>query len=337
VLALGLLGFLSFGFASRADARTRCSYVGAPANRLTVTTSRSGLGDIRRRGSEIVVREFLEPPATCSGGVPTVLNTDLIRIVTRAGSYVDLLLAGGPFAPGATPEDEGTSEIEIEFHGPEALGTVVGTSRADAFQWAPGGAHAGLNLNPGAAGDQDVDVTAAGADAFLVAEGRAGNDTLVPAPGARIRDGVFSEGGKGDDRLIAPPHSADILEGGPGDDVIRGRRGSDSLYGGGGSDDIAGGPGADEIEGGRGDDRLSGGRGSDALFGGAGDDDVIGAAGDDGIDGGGGHDLLSAGRGRDFVLSRDGIRDRVHCGRGRDRVRADRRDRLHGCEATRRA
>jgi hypothetical protein len=28
-----------------------------------------------------------------------------------------VLLEGGPFAPGATPENEGTSEIEVEFRG----------------------------------------------------------------------------------------------------------------------------------------------------------------------------------------------------------------------------
>jgi Ca2+-binding RTX toxin-like protein len=183
-----------------------------------------------------------------------------------------------------------------------AFGEVDGTRSADEFHWGPGPAnHAGLNLNPGDARDQDVDVTVRGQFAFLVANGAAGNDTIVPAPGAPFpNDGVYSEGGRGGDRLVAPRNSGGILEGGAGNDVLIGGRPRYLLYGG------------------RGNDRLDGGGGRDQLIGGR------------------GRDLLSGERGRDHINARDSKRDRVKCGPGREFVRADPGDRLRGCEVVRR-
>ncbi|CAN5497150.1 hypothetical protein BH20ACT15_BH20ACT15_06190 [soil metagenome] len=40
--------------------------------------------------------------------------------------------------------------------------------------------------------------------------------------------------------------------------------------------------------------------------------------------------------GRDFVKSRDGKRDVVRCGKGKDRAVVDRRDKVKGCESVRR-
>jgi RTX calcium-binding nonapeptide repeat (4 copies) len=300
LVLLLLLPLLGVSFAAGAAAQTSCSYASA-TSLLTVKARTDPLGEdvlaeIKRKGSEIVVGEYLEPPTHCSGGVPTVLNTDTIRVLARGGADVDLRLGAGPFAPGASPESGGAPEIEIEFSGGFALGTVVGTRRADEFQWGPGGAHAGLNLNPGDAGDQDVDVTARGL-AFLSAHGGAGNDMIGPGPAAAlVRGEHFSHGGPGDDRLIAPRDTDGTLEGGPGSDM------------------------------------LTGGGVPDFLRGGAGDDSVAGGGGDDLINGGQGRDLLSGGRGRDSIESRDRLRDRVSCGPGRDRVHADRRDRLRACE-----
>jgi hypothetical protein len=92
-------------------------------------------------------------------------------------------------------------------------------------------------------------------------------------------------------------------------DVIRGLRGADALRGNSGADCVYGGPGAD---------RLAGMDGADLLSGGGGRDDV------------------GAGEGDDRVLVRDGRTDTVRCGGGRDFVKADRLDRLFGCEAARR-
>jgi acid phosphatase type 7 len=80
----------------------------------------------------------------------------------------------------------------------------------------------------------------------------------------------------------------DVLTGTPGDDVILGRGGND------------------RIRGGRGNDTIEGGRGRDVLYGDAGADRLVG------------------GPGRDILFARDGVRDRVYGGLGRDRARVDR-------------
>jgi Ca2+-binding RTX toxin-like protein len=92
---------------------------------------------------------------------------------------------------------------------------------------------------------------------------------------------------------------ADHLTGTPHTDLLRGLGGKDLLRGLGGTD------------------RLEGGVGADRIVGGPGRDMVIGGDGNDDID------------------VKDGQVDTVRCGAGRDRVRADRRDRLSGCERVR--
>ena len=77
---------------------------------------------------------------------------------------------------------------------------------------------------------------------------------------------------------------------------------------------------------------LTGTDGADVLAGTAHRDVVCGADGNDTITGGAGPDSIYAGDGDDVVLARDGRGDRVSCGPGRDRVRADRIDALGGCE-----
>ena len=159
LLCLLVLGLVSVALAPDAGADISCSYVGAPTNSLTVTANDEAFGRIRRNGSEIAVWEYEDPPVPCAGGVPTVFNTDLIVLRASRDSFVDVRLRGGPFAPGATAEAEGASEIEIEFRGNVTWSTVFGTPDADAFEWGPGDAQAGLNLNPGTLNDEDVDVT----------------------------------------------------------------------------------------------------------------------------------------------------------------------------------
>ena len=291
VLVLVLV--LGAGFVSVAEAKTSCAYAGPPANVLTVKLT-SSIAVVERKGLEIVAGEYAELAQPCAGGTPTVLNTDSIIVGSRDGSDVDVRLGGGPLGPGATAETQGASEIEISLVG-VGLANIVGTPAGDEFHWGPGGALAGLNLNP-RSNDQDVDVTINGG--FLIAEGRGGNDTIIPQPGALIRGGVFSVGGPGNDLLGAPDRTRGILEGGPGNDVIIGSRYGDLLEGGSGNDLVSGFAGADDINGGRGKDRLSGGAG------------------------------------RDIIDARDTERDVVSCGTGRDRANADRRDLLRGCERT---
>ena len=73
-------------------------------------------------------------------------------------SFVDLDLGGGAFAPGATPEPEGASEIEIELRVDLGAADLSGPP-ATTMALGPRGANPALNLNPREAGDRDVDVT----------------------------------------------------------------------------------------------------------------------------------------------------------------------------------
>jgi Tol biopolymer transport system component len=93
---------------------------------------------------------------------------------------------------------------------------------------------------------------------------------------------------------------------------------------------------SDRIHGSTGSARISGGRGKDRLFGLAGSDCISGGAGNDTINAGGGRNTVSGGTGNDIIDVRNDKRDRVSCGKGRDRIRADRTDKLRGCERIRR-
>ena len=85
---------------------------------------------------------------------------------------------------------------------------------------------------------------------------------------------------------------------------------------------------ADLLRGLGGNDRLNGRGGNDRLFGGLGHDTLIG---------GPGADLLDAGPGNDRIAARDGTRDTIRCGPGRDTVVADRKDVVaRNCETVRR-
>jgi Ca2+-binding RTX toxin-like protein len=93
-----------------------------------------------------------------------------------------------------------------------------------------------------------------------------------------------------------------------------------------------GGPANDRIVLGRGDDNASGGAGNDTLLGGPGNDTLTGGPGSDRLVGGPGVDSLDGGTGDDTIDARDGTREVVVCGPGRDTARVDRRDRAVGCE-----
>jgi Ca2+-binding RTX toxin-like protein len=141
--------------------------------------------------------------------------------------------------------------------------------------------------------------------------GTSGRDTLV---GTAAGDRIVGLGGN------------DVLSGLAGKDCLQGNAGNDTLTGGAGSDALGGGAGRDGLNGGPAADRLAGGAGADRLAGGAGADRLAGGPGRNTLSGGPGNDVLNAANGR---------RELVRCGPGRDRVRADRADRLKGCERVR--
>lgn len=86
------------------------------------------------------------------------------------------------------------------------------------------------------------------------------------------------------------------------------------------------------VNGGPGNEKLRGTNGPDQIDGNGGNDRIHGRAGDDRLIGGPGRDVLRGGAGRDSIDARDGTRDLVVCGAGRDVARVDARDRVRGCE-----
>jgi hypothetical protein len=156
-------------------------------------------------------------------------------------------------------------------------------------------------------------------------------------------------GGPGDDSLSGGD-GRDALRGGGGTDHLSGDAGDDELHGEADADELSGGPGADVVDGGMGEDLadysaaaavevsldglpndgergedwvqqvedVRGGTGNDTLLGDAAVNRLDGGGGDDLIEGGAGRDVLSGGAGLDAVRARDGVRDAIACGAGRD-------------------
>lgn len=110
------------------------------------------------------------------------------------------------------------------------------------------------------------------------------------------------------------------------------------LAGSGFGDVLVGGVGRDVIAAGGGNDLASGGSGNDVISGGLGNDTLDGGPGTDSLDGGSGNDVTSGGPGNDTIRARDGQRDAITCGAGRDTVYADQFDKVaKDCEHVLRA
>ena len=161
--------------------------------------------------------------------------------------------------------------------------------------------------------------------------------------GAGVPYGCPARGSKGPDQVLLTA-LADLFGGGAGDDRIWGLEGNDRVCGEAGADRVSGGAGNDVLFGddcgtrtGRGgNDVLSGGAGNDRLSGGPGDDRLAGGDGEDMLVGGSGHNSYDAGAGADDVHARNGRRETIDCGPGRDIARIDRGDRVRRCERVRR-
>ena len=156
-----------------------------------------------------------------------------------------------------------------------------------------------------------------------------GAGVVVPARGSTGGGGTGGDTTNPDRRPGGP---ADPLASGGCAVERRGTAGADKLDGGAGHDLLYGLGGADLIRGLAGNDCLVGGDGSDRLFGAGGADRLTAGAGADHLHGGTGADVLDAGSGNDVLRARDGRRETVRCGSGRDRAVVDRRDRVSGCE-----
>jgi hypothetical protein len=243
-----------------------------------------------------------------------------------------LLLALAALAALALGAPSGTAShpCSNEIVGTESGEALTGTPASDRIR--------GLGGDDGIDGREGDDCIEAGDGADYVTgdlgndeiDGGAGNDELEGLDGS---DTFF--GALGDD-LVRGDDGNDAIDGGDGADTLLGFGDDDSIEGGPGNDDLAGGTGGDLLDGDDGDDRLEGE--TDFLLGfdllsADGRDRLLAGAGDDRIGVGSGRsNAVEAGPGADRISSANGRRDAIDCGTGRDFVRADRSDRLRGCE-----
>jgi RTX calcium-binding nonapeptide repeat (4 copies) len=192
----------------------------------------------------------------CTGGTPTVDNTDHVTVVQSPGAdfgIVTIDASAGPLGPGATSESDGTSEIEFTLNLPgRNSGALVGTTDASEVVQMGTLASGAPGVNVNATNSSDPEVEAIGADGLIVfAQG--GNDVVTGLGGPGFAGplrGTFGGaiGGPGNDLLIAGPVTGSELDG---------DEGKDKLVGSPRQDYLSGGPGKDRLIAGRGNDRIT--------------------------------------------------------------------------------
>jgi hypothetical protein len=245
---LSLLGLLLF--AGGASATVECSF-DETTHVLSISTTEKGqdfAGKLRRFGDDIRLIGIFGPQILCDGS-PTVTNTDLIEIRTKGVSGVDIELEGGAFAPGLTPEADGTSEIEFTVDGTDSgIVSVQGSPGKDRFRFMAAAGVSGLNLNPGGK-DSDVDVelpdVRKGGPIFI-ADGEKGDDTIEVVGRPLLLPAMA--GGKGNDTILAAGAIGAFIDGGPGADRIVGSPGFDLIIPNKGPDKVNASGGGDEVE-----------------------------------------------------------------------------------------
>ena len=296
-------------------------------------------------------------------GTATVLNTDLVLFVddqvgTPGRPNVTIDLRGGPFAPGATEETDGASEIELwhdisDFPGAGTL-RIVGGDGPDTLEVVTGlsegasGAWIDIDTGEGLDGEGDVDITLFEQFEFILGEG---DDRIGMGDVQGFGPPMDVIGGPGDDVLPDGVHG-DSISGGPGRDLlviyfgdvhldlteptfesggepgqpisgiedVRVLNGTNAIEGSPGPNLLIGGPGTDFITGWGGDDVIRGGGDHDHITGAGGDDTLIGGVGPDDLVGGSGVDDLMGGDGPDHLWGNEGG-DHLSGGRGNDVLR----------------
>jgi Ca2+-binding RTX toxin-like protein len=201
----------------------------------------------------------------------------------------------------------GNDRVDVADRTEESANTLEREMRPTPDEVTCGPGKDRIDLDSADARPSDCEIFALLGELGSTITGTDGNDFLVGFSGDGDED--FIVGRRGDDRVV----------GLTGDDRLYGRSGDDRLEGDG--------PGVGE----------SGLSSDDALSGGDGNDHLVGGFGDDRLTGGSGTDRLNGGADDDRIGARDGRRDKVLCGGGRDRVSADRGDRVSGdCEVVHR-
>jgi Ca2+-binding RTX toxin-like protein len=254
--------------------------------------------------------------------------------------FVTVDLTGGPFAPGATDEGNGSSEIEFSItnFNPGMFFKVLGSAGPDSIEFGDRRVFpeltnvTGANLNGPQDGEHpDEDVVLHGGAQRLVVDAGAGNDLVtgtgtgtalsrVTAAFMSLTDGPGVDtlvGGANGDVLVPQPgiDRGDVFSGGGNSDLIEfGSFASgvtvrlDDL-----PNDGVGCPGAgcdgdnvmadiEQIRATSFDDVLVGGAANNILTGRSGDNTLVGGPGDDSLEGGTETDVYHGGPGFDEVL-----------------------------------
>jgi Ca2+-binding RTX toxin-like protein len=293
------------------------------------------------------------PGCTAAGGTATCPGTGIIGI-TVTGDDVGDSLTNTTSTPSTISGGDGNDSLE----GGSGNDTLRGNKGVDSLSAGGGDDFVDVRGDRGdvvTCGIGDDTVRADGSD--LVASDcetvDRGDDPPPPPPGptsgpspaagsllgpvetARLDPGACAMdrlGTSEDDRLDGTAFG-DNLFGLQGNDILDGGENDDCLFGGVGSDRLIGAEGDDRL---LGDDSGGGVPGNDRLIGNAGNDLLMGGPGRDRLSGGAGRNRLLGGSGNDRLRAVNGRRDRVNCGRGRDRARVDSFDRVRGCERVRR-
>jgi len=223
-----------------------------------------------------------------------------------------------------------TGQVSLSAQGPGDVDgspcTLSGTDASSAScsaTFSPSG--------PVTGGDVTVLGTYMGQGVYLVSSGSTSIKVKAILKGACAGRAATMLGRAGSDRMRGT-RSSDVIVSGPGNDRIGPGAGTDLVCAGPGNDTINGGPGNDVAYGGPGNDAVNGGAGNDVGYGGPGNDAVSGGAGNDAAYGGPGTDSVKGGAGNDMVFARDGRRDVIDCGPGRDIATVDPIDRTRHCE-----
>ncbi len=305
------------------------------------------------------------PSNTATLTVLDVTTTASPGIVLGAGQLSDTAVVGGPVAPqpGATmtfalygPDDAACQGEPVfvstvpfpESNGPVASDAFVPTA-AGTYRWRATYSNDGIQPavdSPCNAPGETVVVSPPAVQVVPPPPPPAAAITpppaAVPPPPGPVPEGPACAG-----KLvtIVVRRAGTTTRGTSGPDVILGTDAGETIDGAGGDDTICAGGGPDRVRGSGGDDLLlgqggnddlRGGSGKDTMAGGDGPDRVDGGTGDDLLDeqnlGGAGHDRLFGGFGRDVIRTAGGVKDKINCGAGSDRLTFDRFDRQVQCE-----
>jgi TolB protein len=211
-----------------------CSRVGTLLNILMPANSSVKVG---LNGTNFAVTVNNIPDPGCSSATVNNVDTVDIRGSSPGADTLTLDLSTGQFAPGATPEGSGISEIEFQLDllaGNDEL-IIQGGTGVEKITLGSGG----INVN----GDNDADLTPTSVEHVTV-NGGDGNDQLSGkggvGTGAAFGIPLLLNGDTGNDKLT-DGLAADVVKGGPGNDSMNVPKTIDA------GDDYAGGPGTDTL------------------------------------------------------------------------------------------